>query len=107
MRTRMAGLGSSLQLFLRLSFLPSPGFSYPWNTNGKLILGAELCTLQLCLHIPVQLCSGGTSGNVSKELEKIPRVLFSWLCKSISAYQATQRNAKIFTRSSCGLSFEF
>lgn len=67
----------------------------------------ELCTPHLFLHIPVQLCSGGNSGNVSKELEKIPRVLFSWLCRNISAYQATQRNMKIFTHSSCGFSFEF
>lgn len=73
-----------------------------WEQSWEL-----LCTLHLFLHIPVQLCSGGTSGNVSKELEKIPGVLFSWLCKNSSAYQATQRNVKIFTRSSCGLSFEF
>lgn len=43
----------------------------------------------------------------AKILRKIPGVLLFWLCKNISAYQATQINAKIFTHSSGGLSFEF
>lgn len=64
-------------------------------------------TYSSTFHIPVQLCPGGTSGNIWKDLEKIPGVLLPWLCKNISAYRATQRNAKIFTHSSGGLSSEF
>lgn len=53
------------------------------------------------------LCPGGTTGNIWKDLEKIPGVLLPWLCKNISAYRATQRNANIFTHSSGGLNSEF
>lgn len=56
------------------------------------------------------LCSSALVGPAeifAKILRKIPGVLLFWLCKNISAYQATQINAKIFTHSSGGLSFEF